>query len=112
MKTSHLLIDLENVQPENLSLLKGRHFKVKVFLGTNQSKLQRAMVLEMQALGESAEYVEIEGRGKNALDFHIAYYLGRLSAENPKADFHVISGDKGFDPLISHLVRQRITYRR
>ena len=44
----------------------------------------------------------------SALDFHIAYYLGKLSAAHPDAYFHIVSKDKGFDPLIKHLKDQKI----
>lgn len=54
-------------------------------------------------LGPRAEYVRISGHGSNALDFHIAYYIGQLAAADPTAYFHIISKDTGFDPLIQHL---------
>src|SRR4030065_289650 len=62
--------------------------------------------------GPEVEYIQIDGNGKNALDFHIAYYIGRLAAEIPDAYFHVISKDTGFDPLIKHLKAQKIVCRR
>jgi hypothetical protein len=58
------------------------------------------------------EYIEISGNGKNALDFHIAYYVGSLAAAHPEACFHVISGDTGFDPLIQHLAVNKICCMR
>jgi hypothetical protein len=54
----------------------------------------------LQAFGPDVEYVQMDGNGTNALDFHIAYYIGRLAAEYPDAYFHIISKDTGFDPLI------------
>lgn len=33
----------------------------------------------------------------------IAYYIGRLAADEPGAAFNIISKDKGFDPLVRHL---------
>ena len=59
-------------------------------------------------MGERAEYVKIAGVGPNALDFHIAYYIGRISRDEPEAFFHIISKDTGFDPLIQHLKDQKI----
>lgn len=59
-------------------------------------------------MGGRAEYVKISGVGPNALDFHIAYYIGRLSSSDPDAFFHIISRDSGFDPLIQHLKDQKI----
>lgn len=107
-----MLVDFENVQPDNVGVLNGRSFKIKVFAGANQSKVPLEMARALQAFGPDVEYVIMDGNGKNALDFHIAYYLGRLAAENPGASFHVISKDKGFDPLIKHLTAQGISCQR
>jgi hypothetical protein len=64
---------------------------VIVFLGANQGNLPFEVAVSLQQLGSRAEYIEISGRGPNALDFHIAYYIGRLAAEEPSAYFHIIS---------------------
>ena len=110
--TSYVLIDFENVQPKNLELLEGRSFKVLVFVGANQTKVPIKLAKALQALGKNGEYIEISGSGQNALDFHIAYYIGRLAADDPLANFHVISRDKGFDPLIRHLRGRNLDVRR
>ena len=112
MPTNYVLIDFENVQPKNLEILAAHPFKVLVFIGATQTRLPRHVVVAMQTLGDKAEYVEIEGSGPNALDFHIAYYIGELAAKDPKAQFHVISRDKGFDPLIRHLKGKKIRVLR
>jgi hypothetical protein len=112
MTTSFVLIDYENVQPTELALLRGSRFKVKVFLGANQAKIPVALATALQALGTNAEYVLLESSGPNALDFHIAYYIGMLSARDPAARFHVISRDTGFDPLIKHLKLRGIVAQR
>jgi PIN domain len=62
----------------------------------------------MQKLGPRAEYVKIAGNGSNALDFHIAFYIGHLSAQDPTGYFHIISKDTGFDPLIQHLRARKV----
>lgn len=108
----YVLVDFENVQPKNLELLKEHPFKVLVFIGANQTKFPRHFVVAMQALGRQARYVEIAGSGPNALDFHIAYYVGELAAKDPDAQFHIVSRDKGFDPLIRHLQGKKIRVRR
>ena len=53
--------------------------------------------------GENGQYVKISGNGKNALDFHLAYYVGELATNDPEVYLHVISKDTGFDHLIKHL---------
>ena len=108
MRTNYVLIDYENVQPSALSVLEKEHFKVVVFVGANQAKVAFDVAAQLQRLGPSASYVKISGNGPNALDFHIAYYIGHLAAAEPDAYFHIISKDTGFDPLISHLKSKKI----
>lgn len=107
-RTNYVLVDFENVQPKDIALLKDGPFKVKVFLGPNQSKVPVSLAAALQSLGESAEYIILDSAGSNALDFHIAYYIGALSAAEPTAFFHVISRDSGFDPLLKYLKGKRI----
>jgi hypothetical protein len=112
LKTNFVLIDFENIQPKNMCLLTDGPFKIKVFLNANQTKIPLEMARAIQMFGPDAEYIQIDGNGSNALDFHIAYYIGRLAAETPDAYFHVISKDTGFDPLIKHLKTQKILCQR
>lgn len=109
---NYVLIDLENIQPEHLSVLAGQNFKVLVFVGQNQSKISFDLVSAVQHLGKNAEYIKIQGNGPNALDFHIAFYIGQFSTENSDSHFHIISKDKGFDPLIKHLESKKIRVHR
>jgi hypothetical protein len=108
MRTNYVLIDYENVQVKSLSLLDGDHFRVKVFLGPKNVKLPVELVMAVQQFGPRAEYIILESSGSNALDFHIAYYLGVISATDPTAYFHIISKDTGFDPLLQHLRSKNI----
>jgi hypothetical protein len=112
LKTNYVLIDYENVQPKDLALLKEGPFKVKVFLGPNQTKIPVALAAALHALGENAEYVLLESSGSNALDFHIAYFIGALSSQEPTGFFHIISKDTGFDPLIKYLKSKGIYSQR
>ncbi|MEY3123205.1 MAG: hypothetical protein RI993_2030 [Pseudomonadota bacterium] len=111
-RTNFVLVDFENVQPKDIGLLKDGPFKVKVFLGPNQSKIPVALAAGLQSLGESAEYIILETAGNNALDFHIAYCIGVLSTVEPTAFFHIISKDSGFDPLLKYLKGKKIFAQR
>jgi hypothetical protein len=112
MRTNYVLIDYENVQPKNLSLLAADHFVVKVFVGQSQTKIPIELASAMQALGPRGEYIVIAGNGKDALDFHIAYYIGRIASADDDAFFHIISKDTGFDPLIAHLKSKGVLSKR
>lgn len=108
MRTNYVLIDYENVQPSDLSGLDAEYFRVLLFVGANQTKLPFEIAASMQKLGSRADYVKISGNGSNALDFHIAYYIGSLAASDPNGYFHIISKDTGFDPLVQHLKSKKI----
>jgi len=112
LRTNFVLIDYENVHLEALTGLDAEHFKVLLFVGANQTKLPFELAAAVQKLGSRAEYVKISGNGSNALDFHIAFYVGQLATQDPKAYYHIISKDKGFDPLIQHLRSRKISIAR
>ncbi|SDP61307.1 PIN domain-containing protein [Desulforhopalus singaporensis] len=112
MSTNYVLIDLENVQPKNLNILLNHPFKIFVFVGENQAKIPFDLASVMQEFGGNARYLKISGNGKNSLDFHLAYYLGKLSTEDPAGYYHIISKDTGFDPLVKHLKKNKIRIHR
>ena len=107
-RINYVLIDYESVQPSQLELLNRDDFVAYVFVGKAQAKLSFETVSAIQDLGERAKYIKFSGAGPNALDFHIAYYIGQISTADPEAFFHIISKDKGFDPLIEHLRERKV----
>lgn len=112
MTSHYVLIDYENVQPKDISVLREGAFKIRVFLGPNQGKIPVNLAVSLQALGSNAEYILVETAGRNAMDFHIAYYIGVLSSREPSATFDIISKDTGFDSLVKHLNAKGCSARR
>ena len=108
LKTNYVLIDFENRSVKSLTMLAGDHFRVYLFLGKNNSKVETELAMEMHALGDRAKYVKLESAGRNILDFHVAYYMGELAKGDPAGFFHIISGDTGFDPLIEHIKGRKV----
>jgi hypothetical protein len=108
VKTNYVLIDYESVHASSLEQLSDDHFNVLVFVGANQPNVPIKLAQSLQPLGPRAHYIKISRQGRNALDFHIAYYIGQLTVKEPSAYFHIISKDKGFDPLIQHLRSNKI----
>jgi hypothetical protein len=106
-----VLVDFENVQKLDLARLPAQA-RIKVFVGQTQSKLPTALVQQSQALGSRLTWVTIDGNGRNALDFHIACHLGEGICKSPQAEFVILSNDKGFDPLVRHLVARGFKCRR
>jgi hypothetical protein len=108
----YVLVDFENIQPANLDKLRDRGFTLRIFVGSAQERVPLKIVNSLQVFGTSLEYIQTCGIGPNALDFYIAYFLGRQSTETPDARFFVVSRDTGFDPLLQHLRSQGVTCRR
>lgn len=108
MRTNYVLVDFESVQPKSLTAVEHDPYRVMIFVGAKQAKLSYDVVSSIQRMGERAQYVRLSGTGPNALDFHIAFYIGELATQDPTAFFHIISKDTGFDPLIRHLKERHI----
>lgn len=112
MRPNYVLIDYENIQPETADALAPPHFKVLVFVGASQPRVTIDVASALQAKGADARYIRISGAGRNALDFHITYYLGKLADAEPDAYFHVISADRGMDPLMRHMQETGVQVQR
>jgi hypothetical protein len=108
----HILIDYENVQPDDIDLLAGRSCRVLVFLGPIQKKLPVDFVMALQSFGDRAEYVLLETSGRNALDMAIAWALGGIYSRDPSARAYVISKDADYDPLIRHVAGRKFIVER
>jgi hypothetical protein len=81
-----LLIDFENVHQVDLSHLE-EDYKITIFVGHNQKTVPIELVIPAQNLGARIEWLKIEGNGKNALDFHIAFQLGRVFEKTPNSSY-------------------------
>jgi len=107
MRTNYVLIDFENLQPKSLDHLAKDHFKIILFLGARQKEPSFAKAISLRL-----KTIRISRSGKNAADFHIAYYIGEFAAEDRSAVFHIVSGDNGYDPLLDHLKTKQIVAKR
>jgi hypothetical protein len=113
MSTQYVLVDFENVQPD-LSALANTPYKVKIFFGAKQqeSRVPFKLLDAVMALGGNVESIKITRSGSNAVDMHIAWYIGGLLEREPDAGIHIISGDTDFDPLIEFLKARGVRCRR
>lgn len=101
-RTKLLLVDYENVQQVDLTRLDDG-FHIIIFVGASQKNIPLELVTAAQKLGGRVEWRKIAGDGRNALDFFIAWHLGRVYEQNPRPECIVLSRDKGFEPLLRHL---------
>ncbi|MEB3180325.1 MAG: PIN domain-containing protein [Nostocaceae cyanobacterium] len=112
LKKTILLVDYENIQNIDLSLVQKQDIDIKIFLGQSQNKIPLELVQITQQFGQRVEWIIIEGSGSNALDFHIAFFLGKLSQDSGNSSFIILSKDKGFDPLIKYISKQNVRCQR
>jgi PIN domain len=106
-----LLVDYENVGHIDLTALPPG-VRVAVFFGKSQRRVPTALLKSVAQLGERFVYVDISGQGRNALDFHIAFYLGEYLTKSPTTRCVILSGDTGFDPLVQHLQERKLSVQR
>jgi len=97
-----LFVDLENVQKLDLAAVPANS-RVMIFYGITQKNLPEDLVVQAQPLGGRLKWIKISGQGPNALDFHIAFYLGQQLTRNAGSECVILSRDTGFDPLVRHL---------
>lgn len=108
---SILFIDYENVQLidiESVKIFK----KIIIILGDNQKNIPYELIEKIQKISEEFNMIKVNGVGKNALDFFIAYYLGVFIAKNEYDQYCIYSNDKGYDPLIKHLSNHGVNIDR
>lgn len=99
----HVLVDFENVCEIDTTIFAAKNVDFRLLLGAGQTKLDIGLVEKLLLHAASVQLVRLTSRGKNALDLTLAYYLGEALAADPTGIFHIVSKDKGFDPLIQHL---------
>ncbi|RVT51279.1 nucleotide pyrophosphohydrolase [Rubrivivax albus] len=97
---THVLVDWENVQPRegDLRALVPDVTDVWIFHSPNQKVDPESY----GSFGSRATPVKIARTGKNALDFHLSFYMGYIASRHPDARFVVVSNDKGYGPMLEH----------
>ena len=109
---NHVFVDFENVHQIDLSVIGARSVSFTLLMGARQTSLDAALVEKLMAHAATVQLVRLNFSGKNALDFTLAYYVGRAVMTDPTGHFHIVSRDTGFDPLIQHLRSRHINAHR
>lgn len=111
MPTTLIIVDFENIQDiKDLNILS--NVEIKVIVGKSQNKISIETVQLLQKFGNLLEWIKVPGQGKNALDFFVAYFLGKYVQENKFQKYQIISKDTGYDPLIEYLKRCNMNIER
>src|SRR5882762_7488801 len=109
---NHVFVDFENVHKVDLAVIGSKAVSFTLLVGPRQTKLDASLVEKLFEHAVSVQLVRLTSAGRNALDFTLAYYVGRAVAADPTGHFYIISKDTGYDPLIAHLRSRHISARR
>ena len=109
---NHVFVDFENVHQIDVSVIGAKSVSFTILLGAKQTKLDAGLVEKLMEHAASVQLIRLASSGKNALDFTLAYYVGRAVSAAPSAYIHIVSKDTGFDPLVEHLRSRHIHAHR
>ncbi len=109
---NHIFVDVENVKTIKTSLLEDKNLTFHLFLGPNHKTLKIDVVEPLLQHADRVQLIRSPEVGNNALDFVLVYYLGQAVASEPKAHFHIVSRDKGFDSLVKLLKSKKVSIKR
>lgn len=109
---NHVLIDFENVQDVDLLASIDKPLSLILLVGARQKSLKTELVEQLLRRAAHVQLIQLAASGKNALDFALAYHLGRATAADPTGFFHIVSKDQGFDPLVAQLKQQHLRVSR
>jgi hypothetical protein len=112
-----LLIDLDNCPKEMDKLPRElpKFSRIIACYGAVEPRLTLTLVRALaSAIHEGRlEFVGMQMKGKNAADFGLAFFAGRLMAEMPpETEFVILSGDRGLDHVVNLLRRENRVAKR
>ena len=109
---NHVFVDYENVHTVDPAIIGSKTVHVTLLLGAKNTKLDATVVEKLMRHAATVEMIRLTSSGRNALDFTLAYYVGRAVLADPSGYFHIVAKDKGYDTLIEHLRSKHIRARR
>lgn len=110
---SHFVfVDFENVPNVNLALVAILPVQVTLLIGKNQKSTDMELTEQIHRQAHQVKLMRTGASGHNALDLILCFYLGQSVQKHPDAQFHIVSKDKDFDPLIGHLYAKGVKVAR
>ncbi|BAP54735.1 hypothetical protein THII_0438 [Thioploca ingrica] len=115
---SVLLIDLDNCpnQIEQLAQNLEKYARIIVCYGSQPPKisLNLALLLANPIYHKRLEFVGMQKSGKNAADFGLCFYAGRLSAQMSveQTEYLIVSNDADLDHAVNLLIQQGCKAKR
>jgi hypothetical protein len=111
MYKSIIFIDFESLQKVSARLIN-KETKLIVLVGLDQDEKAFDFAKKLFNDISSMELIKVNGRGHNALDIFIAYYLGLYFNNIKDSEIIICSNDSDYDQLIKHLNGYGISIKR
>jgi hypothetical protein len=111
MYKSVIFVDFENIQNIETNLIHKKN-KIIVMVGLDQDKKAFEFAKNLFDKVSSLELIKVNGRGPNALDLFIAYYIGRYFDTIKESEIIIVSNDTDYDQLIDHIDGYGISIRK
>jgi hypothetical protein len=111
-RLNYIFVDFENTQVHDIGLISGKPVILLLVMGEKQKQLPIPLIKQLLAHADQVGLIEANCAGKNALDFVLSYHIGQWAKQDPTGYFHIVSKDKGFDPLITHLKQLKVSAAR
>ena len=97
----YVFLDFETLKRIKFKKLEKVCDKIFVFVGNTTENIPFALVREMQKMGSSIKWVEVEAASPNDLNYHICFLMGKLHEKiGSDVEFAILSNDTAFDPLV------------
>jgi hypothetical protein len=106
-----IFIDFESLQKMNTGLINSET-KLIVMVGLDQDEKAFDFAKKLFNNISSMELIKVNGRGHNALDIFIAYYIGLYFNNIKESEIIICSNDSDYDQLIKHLNGYGISIKR
>jgi hypothetical protein len=106
-----VFIDFENLQKIDSGLI-GPETKLIIMVGLEQDDKAFNFAKDLFKDIPSIELVKVNGRGHNALDIFIAFYIGLYFENIKQSEIVICSNDLDYDQLIKHLNGHGVSIKR
>ena len=111
-RINYIFVVFENTKVHDIGLISGKPVILLLVMGEKQKQLPIPLIKQLLAHADQVGLIEANCTGKNALDFVLSFHVGQWAKQDPTGYFHIVSKDKGFDPLITHLKQLKVSAAR
>ncbi len=97
----YVFLDFETLKHIKFKKLEKVCDKIFVFVDSDTDGIPFALVRDMQKMGSSIKWMEVNGASPTDLNYQICFLMGKLHEKiSQDVEFAILSNDTAFDPLV------------